>query len=106
MRPVLRVYPITTEWFANTTTWSTKPAWDESFSEIEVPAQPNDTWDPLEIDVTPLVQKWVDGGMENHGLAIVAESTRGDSHNFAFYDRTAGLGRAPVLAITFDQNAK
>lgn len=105
MRPVIRVYPITTEWFANEATWNSKPSWDEN-SEIEVPSQPNDTWDPWEIDVTSLVRKWINGEMENHGLAIVADSTNGDCHNFAFYDRTAGSGRAPVLKITFDQNAK
>jgi hypothetical protein len=105
MRPVIRIHPITAAWDANLVTWNDKPAWDEN-SEIEVPSRPNDTWDPWEIDVTPLVQKWVDGGMENHGLAIVADSTNGDCHNFAFYDPTAGSGRAPVLKITFDQNAK
>jgi len=106
MRPVFRVYPITTEWFENTVTWNTKPVWDENFTEIEVPAQPNDSWDPWKIDVTPLVQKWVDGEIENHGLAIVADSTKGDCHNFAFYACTAGSGRAPVLEITLSENAK
>lgn len=106
MRPVIRVFPITAEWLESTATWNTKPPWDESFTELEVPSLPNDTWSPWEIDVTPLVKKWVNGEMENHGLAIVADSTEGDVHNFAFYGPTSGLGRSPTITVTFDGNPK
>jgi len=100
MRPTIKIYPITAGWSSKETRWDNKPSWDENFTEIEVPPQPNSSADSWEIDVTPLVQKWVDGDIENHGLAIVADSTKGDCHNFAFYDLSAGPGRAPTLKIT------
>jgi len=105
-RPVIKVYPISADWSAKVVTWNDKPSWDENFAEIEVPSQPGNTMDPWKINVTPLIQKWIDGDIENHGLAIVADSTKGDCHNFAFYGCTAGSGRAPVLEITLSENAK
>jgi len=102
-RPVIRLHPIQTEWSEQNATWNTKPAWDENFLEIEIPQQPNE-WNPWEIDITPLVRKWLSGSMANHGLAIVAESTRGDLHNFAFFGRSNTDGRAPKLLITLDKD--
>jgi hypothetical protein len=101
MRPTVRIYPITTKWSAASATWNTKPSWNENFAEIEVPPQPNDDSTQWEMDITPLVRKWVNGDMENHGMAIVSDSIKGDCYNFAFYGPAAGDGHAPVLTMTF-----
>jgi len=58
----------------------------------------------LEIDITPLAQKWITGDIENHSLAIVADSMQGDFHNFAFRGTRASHGLVPVLEVIFDEN--
>lgn len=105
-RPPVRIFPITTEWSANSATWNDKPSWDENSTDVEVPPQPNDDSVSWEMDVTPLVRKWVGGEMENHGLVIVSDPIKGDLYNFTFHGPMAGNGLAPVLTITFDRNGK
>lgn len=106
MRPTVRIYPITTKWSATSATWNTKPSWNESFAEIEVPPQPNEDSAQWKMDITPLVRKWVNGDMENHGTAIVSDSIKGDCYNFAFYGPAAGDGRTPVLTMSFGKDTK
>jgi len=105
-RPQVRIYPITVAWSANSATWNTKPSWDENSTDVEVPPQPNDDSELWEMDITPLVRKWVNGKMKNHGLAIVSNPANGDFYNFIFHGPVAGNGLAPVLTITFDKNGK
>lgn len=108
MKPGIRVYPITSEWVADTATWNDKPSWNEDFTEVEIPPEPNVETDIWEIDITPLVQKWVKGEIKNHGLVIVADSRHGDLHNFAFFGGAfpSSDPRAPLLTISFDANAQ
>jgi hypothetical protein len=73
---------------------------------VDVPPQANDNPEFWEIDITPLVRKWVNGDMENHGLVIVADSKPGDFHNFTFHGPAADHALAPVLTISFDGHAK
>jgi len=106
MRPAIWIYPITSEWSAKSATWKDRPVWDENFADVEAPPQENDDSAFWEMDITPLVRKWVGGDMENHGLAIVADPVRGDFHNFTFYGTLAGNDLSPVLTITFDRNTQ
>ena len=77
-RSAVRICPIMEEWDAASVTWDTRPKWDEEFSDCGCDpedVQPDQEYE--EFDVTPLVRKWLDGSLENHGLVILAEPEMG-----------------------------
>jgi hypothetical protein len=99
---VIYVYRVTAPWSEGTTTWQswTNPGGDFDSSlayALFVPTQANCA---LEIDLTDLVQQWVDGSLPNYGVLLYAT---GSDRSFSFYskDDPANIERAPKLNVTY-----
>jgi hypothetical protein len=76
---ILGVYPITTEWSAETVTWNnpwTNPGGDfddVNYAEyaVSIPGKQN-----IQVDLTDLCMRWADGRLPYHGFLIsVSESS-------------------------------
>ncbi len=85
-RPSFRIFPVTSAWESSSVTWNTRPQWDETFAECLFDPKEQDG-EYEEFDVTPLVKKWIDGSLENHGMAIVAESEKGNWTQILYHPR-------------------
>ncbi|MBC8448273.1 MAG: DNRLRE domain-containing protein [Chloroflexi bacterium] len=89
----LSVYPLGERW-ASDVTWNTAPAWVEpavATMVVDVVGQ------EIELDVTGLVQQWVNDPSTNFGLALVAPA--GEKVMYAFMASEAGPW--PMLEVSY-----
>jgi hypothetical protein len=79
-RPPISIFPIVENWDHKSVAWITKPEWDVAFMDCTFEARPEPvpTEGIEEFDITPLVQKWVDDLIPNHGLALFFEPEEGN----------------------------
>jgi len=91
----LGVYPLMGEWSADDVTWNTAPeAADTAAAMMMLSAVDG----AVEIDITALVQQWVDGSLANNGLALSGD---GDTSVEYFFMATEFGGMWPVLEVTY-----
>ncbi len=92
-RPSFRIFPVTSAWESGSVTWSTRPQWDETFTGcLFNPKEQDGEYE--EFDVTPIVNKWVDGALENQGMAIVVEPEQNNWRQILYYPK-------PTLEIEY-----
>lgn len=95
-RPAFNIYPVISEWDASSTTWNTKPQWDDAFSDCQFQPREIAEGEFETFDVTAIVSKWIDGSVPNHGLAIVADQEQGNWSQIIYFNSPA-----PVLELEY-----
>lgn len=99
---MIDVKPITTPWNEADVTWDSQPLLGETFGSIEIPLR-SDLLKPYQVDVTPLVQQWLQNSATNQGLALIGpEASDRSAAIFGFATREwRGTGLDPHLEITY-----
>ncbi|MEM5776578.1 MAG: DNRLRE domain-containing protein, partial [Anaerolineaceae bacterium] len=102
---VISIYSVTTAWTETGATWQswTTPGGDfdnRTAYAAFIPTQVNCS---AAIDLTGLVQEWVDGSLPNHGMLLFAT---GSNHAFSFSTKedSTSLERAPHLEVVVTGN--
>ncbi len=90
------VYQINTAWAEKTLTWNNKPALG-SVVGSPVSLGSSSYLNFVEVDITPLVQQWVNGTVANNGVALVT-TTSGASYSFDSKEATT-YSHQPELDI-------
>jgi hypothetical protein len=96
----IQIDPLTGAWSEGSITWSNRPGLDTSRRVDAV--FPLSGFNPLQLDVTPLVLAWAGGVIPNHGLQIAIASWEGlNTHAKVFSQREDAASRAPQLTVTY-----
>jgi len=99
---VVYVYRVTAPWSETTATWQSwiNPGGDFNSNLAYAQFIPTQANCALEIDLTGLVQQWVNGSLPNYGILLY---TTGSDRNFSFYskDDSANVERAPRMNVTY-----
>ena len=91
------VKKVTGSWSESTLTWNTKPSYDSATtSSASIPNSGAANWH--EFDVKPLVQNWVNGGI-NRGLVL--STSTGESQCFFKSSEYSTPSQSPKLAISY-----
>ena len=90
------VYQINTSWAEKTLTWNNKPTLG-SLVGGPVSLGSSSYQNFVEVDITPLVQQWVNGTVTNYGIALVTTTT-GASYSFDSKEATT-YSHQPELDI-------
>jgi len=91
-------YRIGSNWTETGVTWNTRPSFAESYGSVEIVA--NASWRYVLLDVTALVQAWVNGSYPNYGVMLRGpEASGGDSSWREF--NTRHTTNDPQLLVTY-----
>ena len=91
-------YRINSNWTEMNVTWNNQPSFAESYGSVDIVA--NDSWGYVNLDVTTLVQAWVNGSYPNYGIMLRGPEVSGsDSSWREFYTRHGSY--VPKLVITY-----
>jgi hypothetical protein len=83
-------------------TWNNQPGFGDSYGSADVVADTDWRWH--ELDVTGLVQDWVNGTYANEGIMLRGEEASGsESSRRSFYTREGD--HPPELRITYTSTA-
>ncbi len=104
---IMYIYRVTGDWSESITTWNTpwiNPGGDFDGSTAYALLIPNQKDCSISLDITSLVQLWVDGTYPNYGVLLYS---RGQNHiiDFASKEDSAHPERAPRLEVTYIQTA-
>lgn len=86
-------------WQAQTVTWDARPDTTCCFATVDTFA--NSAPMPVTWNMTGLVQAWVDGTLDNHGLAVQGDPSMPDDIARFFGSRTNQSGSVPQLLIAY-----
>jgi len=89
-------FPITESWDENTVTYNTMPSWNDSVSVTSVWPTAY-SWHT--VDLTSIVQGWIDGSIVNHGVLAHVENTPSTSCPGYFSSSYPVADRQPYLLI-------
>jgi len=96
----LTIDPLVSSWSEGSITWSNKPAGNSAYRVNA--AFPPSGFNPLQLDVTNLVQAWVDGTIANNGMVMAIPAWESETgHAAAFSQREDGASRAPKLTVIY-----
>ena len=96
------VYRVTSDWTEDAedgATWSTMHDKYDDSESWEGPVYKDilpESWITL-VDLTDLVQEWVDGTYDNYGIMLVGDEATENYKYFASHE--AGIGYAPALVV-------
>lgn len=97
--PTIKAYPVTGDWSSSTITWNNKPGYD---STIYSPVAYNSSGDWYQLDVTTILQCWLNNAFPNYGL-VLRESEETDSEQYTkFYSSDAPSPNKPELVINYN----
>jgi len=94
---MLDLHSVRASWSEETLTAANAPGLDPG-EVTGITVSPPDRYRFLIVDVTPLVRRWLDGALENHGLALTANAA-GVAVEFDSKENT-GTSHEPELEIT------
>ena len=91
---------ITGDWSEMGATWNNQPGFTDQYGSVAISSQ---NWGWYSLDVTNLVQGWVNGGLPNYGVMIRAnESSGNDSARLGFMTRNfSDASYRPYLNLTY-----
>lgn len=96
----LFVDPYSSSWTESGITWNARPAANTTHRVSEV--FPLSGWNPLQLDITPLVQKWNQGVLTNNGMELSIPSWEGlVDQAKGLRQREAGASFAPKLTVLY-----
>jgi hypothetical protein len=102
MSTTYRAYRISQDWSEMVVTWNNQPTWGESYGSKSIPA--STPWKYYSIDVTDLVQAWLDGSEPEYGILV--RGPEAPSYACAYRDfRSKGGGgydSAPRLVVDYN----
>jgi hypothetical protein len=91
-------YRINSGWTEMGVTWNNQPGFAEAYGSVDIIA--NNSWRYVSLDVTALVQAWVNGTYPNKGIMLRGPEVSGsDSSWREFYTRHTS--DVPQLVITY-----
>ncbi|UCE26789.1 MAG: DNRLRE domain-containing protein [Candidatus Coatesbacteria bacterium] len=86
-------------WNEGTVTWNTAPGWDGSITEyFNAPAV--DTW--VVVDVTAIVQSWLDGSYSHRGFYIGSDDANERGRYFASGEYTTNPDHRPFIYMEYE----
>jgi len=98
----ITAYQVQGTWQEMSVTWNNKPGFGNRYGDVDVVADGN--WGWRELDVTDLVQDWVDGAYPNRGIMLRGEEASGaESSRRSFYTREGDY--PPELVVTYTSTA-
>lgn len=98
--PQMRAYRCTSSWSSGSITWNNKPGYSTTnMSTVSVPFREGSVW--YTMNVTGLVQDWVNGTYANYGFVVRDQNESDPNHWTTFYSSDAGSPHKPELHITY-----
>lgn len=95
-------YQITGDWQETSVNWNNKPGFGASYGSVSIAA--NSNWGWRELDVTALVQGWMNGALANQGIMLRGPEESGYYSNYrSFFTREGSY--SPQLVISFGGGA-
>ncbi|MBN2003811.1 MAG: DNRLRE domain-containing protein, partial [Anaerolineae bacterium] len=94
-------HAVPSEWAENTITWNTAPLPGQESGFVELTTSSTSSGAYYSLDVTSLVQGWVNGTLPNYGIMLCGPETAGTAA-FEFGSNNT-TGHAPYLQITYGQ---
>ena len=96
--PAITAYRVAGTWNADTVTWNTAPVPADGFGSATI--NHNDgSWDWYEIDVTGLVNQWLQG-TPNYGLMLRGHEANDSNANIVSF-LAYGTGYGPYLVVEY-----
>jgi len=91
----INLHRVTAPWTETDATWDSIAGHYDPQVEVAIPPKGGtDTW--VEVNLTPLVQAWVNGGLPNHGILLQATSSLIESR---YISREGAAGEQPYLRV-------
>ncbi len=82
-------YQAAQSWTETGSTWNSKPAMGSAYGVVDVPPYSSPGgW--YELDVTALVQGWVNGSIPNYGIILRGDETPGDTSSWRSFSTREG----------------
>ncbi len=100
----VQAYRLTAAWSEMSVTWNNQPAFAEGYGAVAIPqpSLPFNSPIPYTLDVTALVQAWVNGTYPEFGLVLRGpESWPYGCASRDFLSRAGSFQYAPVLQVTY-----
>lgn len=101
VNPTIRAYRCTSAWSSATLTWRHKPDYAATdFSPLSTIYSTGSTW--YKMDVTTIVQSWVNAIYTNYGFLLKDNTEDNASHWTTLYSSDAASPHKPELHITYE----
>ena len=98
--PTMRAYRVTGSWSSSTITWANKPNYTTTHQSTQsTPVSSGSSW--YRMDVTSIVNTWVDGNYMNYGMVLIDSVENNSSHWTTFYSSDADSPHKPELIISY-----
>ena len=98
--PTMRAYRVTGSWSSSTITWANKPNYTTTHQSTQsMPVSSGSSW--YRMDVTSMVNAWVDGNYTNYGFVLVDSVEDDPDHWTTLYSSDADSSHKPALYITY-----
>ena len=99
--PTMRAYRVTGSWSSGTITWNNKPGYTTTHQSTQsVPYSSGSSW--YRMNVTSIVNGWVDGNYMNYGFVLVDSIENDSDHWTTLYSSDANSPHKPELYINYD----
>lgn len=99
--PTMRAYQCSGSWSSSTITWANKPTFSYSNpSPIATVRSSGSSW--YDMDVTKIVQGWVNGAYANYGFVVKDLTETNVDHWTTFYSSDAQSPHKPELRIIYN----
>lgn len=100
--PTIKAYRCAFSWSSSSITWHNQPDDDVRYawcSSLSVPYRTGSNW--YVMNVTGIVQSWVNGSYENYGFILEDNTENNPSHWTTLYSSDADSPHKPELHITY-----
>ena len=99
--PTVRAYRVTGSWSSGSITWNNKPGYTTSLQSTQsAQLSSGSSW--YRMNVTSIVNAWVNGQYINYGFALVDSVENNSSHWTTIYSSDANSPHKPELYINYD----
>ncbi|MBX7233866.1 MAG: DNRLRE domain-containing protein, partial [Caldilineales bacterium] len=98
----ITAYQTTGDWQETSVNWNNEPGFGASYGSVSIAANTN--WGWRELDVTALVQGWMNGALANQGIMLRGPEESGYYSNFRSFLTREGA-YPPQLVISFSGGA-
>ena len=100
--PTMRAYRVTGSWSSSTITWANKPNYTTTHQSTQsTPVSSGSSW--YRMDVTSMVNAWVDGNYTNYGFVLVDSVENNPDHWTTLYSSDADSPHKPKLIISYSE---
>ena len=98
--PTMRAYRVTGSWSSSAITWNNKPGYTTTHQSTQsVQRTSGSNW--YRMDVTSMVNAWVDGHYMNYGFVLVDSIENDPDHWTTLYSSDANSPHKPELIISY-----